>query len=353
MDNPPKKFTRLKILLTCFSVVLLVVLVMSVKNPWELLEVARRAMEHPLWLVLAVAAFGGSLTCGTLRWGILLKALKVPMGWSRAVQLYAVGHFYNILIPGATGGDIVKAGCAVVDHPERKPEAIASILAERLIGFVALAVVVVGVAVFRGEIFSGIEWVRWYCFGFGAAMVLGFGVLLGGRRFLVGKEKSVGSKQLAVSGETPSTAYRLPLTAYRLQKILPIFLRLYDAIHFSMRHPATFGKAFALSLLNHVFTGLCTGLLTLSLGMKGIDLIDVVCVMAVVSSVTAILMTPGGAGVREVALTALLVHINFPKAEAVTVSLLMFGVILLWAAFGGICYAVLRVRQKRNESRRF
>jgi len=339
MNDHPKKFTLLKILMTCVSVGLLVLLVTYVKDPRELLEVAQRAMGRPVWLVLAVAAFGGSLACGTLRWGVSLKALKVPMGWSRTVQLYAIGHFYNILIPGATGGDIVKAGCAVVDHPERKPEAIASILAERLIGFVALAAVVVGVAVFRGEIFSGnLAWVRWYCFGFGAATVAVFGVLIGGRRFFNFRFEILNFRLGRLLHS------KIPNLKSKIQNLKSIFLRLYDAIHFSMRHPATFGKAFGLSLLNHIFTGLCTGLLALSLGMQ-VNLVDVVCVMAVVSSVTAILMTPGGAGVREVALTALLVHIHFPKTEAVTVSLLMFGVILLWAVFGGICYAILRFKK--------
>ena len=318
--------------MVCVSVALLILVVAYLKNPWEILAVVRRAMGRPEWLLCAIIAFGGSLTCGTLRWRILARALGVPMGWRRTVQLYAVGHFYNVLIPGATGGDIVKAGVVATEHPGRRAEAVASILAERLIGFVALAAVVVCVALFRGEIFTGkVAWVRWYCLGFGASTFLGFVAMIAGRRFLKKFEGFRESSPALASARQPS----------RLERLRPVFFRLYDAIHFCMSHPVTFGKAFGLSMLNHIVTGLCAGFLGLSLGM-GLGLVDVVCVMAVVSSVAVLSMTPGGAGVREVALAALLAHVGMQAAEAVAVSLLMFAVILLWAVIGGGFFVALR-----------
>ena len=86
------------------------------------------ALQSPLWLALAVAVFAGSLACGAARWMALLRALSIPMKPARAIQLYIVGHFFNAVVPGATGGDVVKAAYAAADHAEQRPEAVASIV---------------------------------------------------------------------------------------------------------------------------------------------------------------------------------------------------------------------------------
>ena len=326
----PRKRAILQPFAILVSIGLLAWVVCRLKDPRELSAAFLQAWQSPQWLLMGILAFGGALACGTLRWWILLKALSIPMKASRTVQLYAVGHFYNIIIPGATGGDVVKAGCAVLEHPEKRPEAVASILAERVIGFLALAVIVTLVAAFRGDIFTDhLRWVRWFCFAFGTATFVAFGLLFGVDVGFLFTRRHGGTEDGELGGWRG------------------LVLRLYEAMRLCSRHPQALGKVFALSMGNHVCTALCTGFIGMALGAE-VRMLDVVCVSAVVNAVTAISLTPGGAGVREFATLELLKHIHVTDSIAVTMSLLTFGVILLWAAIGGVCYMILRWKTNEN-----
>jgi len=340
----------LRVLPVLLAAGLMAWVIRGLDDPRRLIDLFREAARRPGWLAAGILAFGGALLCGTLRWALLLRLLRVPMRAARIVRLYAIGHFYNVLIPGATGGDVVKAGCVVHDYPAQRPEAVGSILAERFSGFIALAMLVLAVAVsmpsvFVGAAAEGRSWgeclralalfrplsaaegaavpisgagrAAWlYCIGFGAATLAGTGVLFWSdapRRLLRGGRE----------GE---------LRGWRA-----FLLRLYGAMQISVRDMRVFGEVFALSILNHVFTALCTAWLGGALGLS-VGLVEMVGVMAVVNAVTAVSLTPGGAGVREVATSALLLNIGIAKDSAVAMSLLTYGAILLWALVGGLAH---------------
>ena len=65
-----------------------------------------------------------------------------PLDWVIVAAYFlfctAIGLFFNIVVPGLTGGDLVKAVLAARDHPERKAAAMISVLVDRLIGVLVL-----------------------------------------------------------------------------------------------------------------------------------------------------------------------------------------------------------------------
>ncbi len=73
-----------------------------------------------------------------VRWYLLVRALDLPFTLRNAFRLGAVGTFYNTFLPGAIGGDIVKAVFIARGQPNRKAAAVATVVADRLIGLFGL-----------------------------------------------------------------------------------------------------------------------------------------------------------------------------------------------------------------------
>lgn len=85
-----------------------------------------------LWLL-------GYLCLGGLRWYLLLRGLGLEIRYRKILSLQLIGFFFNTAIPGAVGGDIIKAFYVIREQQgDRKTPAMLTILLDRLIGLAAL-----------------------------------------------------------------------------------------------------------------------------------------------------------------------------------------------------------------------
>jgi hypothetical protein len=112
--------------------------------------------QSPDWLMAAAAAALITIVMALqfFRWYLLVKAVELPFTPRNALRLGLVGYFYNIFLPGAIGGDIVKAVFIAGDNPTRKPVAVATVLTDRLLGLfglVLLASIVGGLLWLTGD----------------------------------------------------------------------------------------------------------------------------------------------------------------------------------------------------------
>ncbi len=91
------------------------------------LAAAASALVLPLIILLA------------LRWMIFLRQQKISVSFPTVAALTWAGQFFNSVLPGSTGGDVVKIMqiCRLV--PDRKPEAASSVILDRLTALAALA----------------------------------------------------------------------------------------------------------------------------------------------------------------------------------------------------------------------
>ena len=121
-------------------------------------ETLAGAFRRPGWLAAGVALFSVSLLSGLLRWYVLLRTLRLPVPFPDALRLYATGHCFNVLGPGATGGDLVKGAWIAVRCPGRRAEAVASIAAERLIGLFAMSALLAALTFVRADFFDAAAW---------------------------------------------------------------------------------------------------------------------------------------------------------------------------------------------------
>ncbi|MEC9096947.1 MAG: lysylphosphatidylglycerol synthase transmembrane domain-containing protein [Planctomycetota bacterium] len=101
-----------------------------------------------LLLGLVVALAGLSLTF--IRWFFLVRALDIEFKLKDSFRLGFIGYFSNFLSLGVVGGDAIKAIFISRERPDKKPEAVSSVLLDRVMGLYALTVVC-AIASFAGN----------------------------------------------------------------------------------------------------------------------------------------------------------------------------------------------------------
>ena len=88
-------------------------------------------------LAIAVAISLVSLQLTFVRWWVLVRAQDLPFTLGNAFRLGLIGLFWNTFLPGAVGGDAVKA-YYLAREQDRRTVAVSTVLLDRAIGLWAL-----------------------------------------------------------------------------------------------------------------------------------------------------------------------------------------------------------------------
>jgi uncharacterized protein (TIRG00374 family) len=89
--------------------------------------------------LLAAFSIGLASTALTfVRWRMLVTALGIPFRLRDAVALGFIGHLFTFFTVGVVGGDVVKAYYIARHRPDRKAEAVATVILDRVAGLLAL-----------------------------------------------------------------------------------------------------------------------------------------------------------------------------------------------------------------------
>lgn len=92
--------------------------------------------------VLGVVPAIGFLVLATLfaitRWWRLLALIGCPTSWMTALRVTYVGLFFNLIVPGMSGGDVARAIIVVREHPDRRADALMSVVVDRVLGLIAI-----------------------------------------------------------------------------------------------------------------------------------------------------------------------------------------------------------------------
>lgn len=94
-------------------------------------DLGRMALGFAIYMVALVLTF--------VRWSILVRALGLPFRLRDALRLGFIGNVFNLVIPGAVGGDVVKAAFLCREQA-RKTQAVASMVIDRVLGLLGLFV---------------------------------------------------------------------------------------------------------------------------------------------------------------------------------------------------------------------
>lgn len=107
-------------------------------NREQIAEVFRGRIDYRLFAVaLAINLTGLMLTF--VRWYVLVRALGLPFRLLDAIRLGFIGNVFNLVVPGAVGGDFIK-GAFLVREQARKTQAVASMVIDRVLGLLGLFV---------------------------------------------------------------------------------------------------------------------------------------------------------------------------------------------------------------------
>ncbi len=320
---PPPTIRRRKIALTASAIVLAVILmtvfVLRAGDMHALGATLRSGARNPRYLIPGMALFSVSLLCGLTRWYILLRTLNLPVKYREALRLYASGHFFNVVGPGATGGDFVKAAWIAATCPGQRTTAITSIAAERLIGLVAMVVFVTTISLFRRDFFENSPILAAFrlCIYIACGVALSVLVLL----------TRVDWNRVARHAHPRPGSIR--------DTLLQTLLRVWETFRICLTHPLATGAAFALSILNHITDVCCYFLLSRAIGMQ-IAFRDLLVISPIANTIAALPVTPGGAGVRENTLQWMMDIVHVPRHESTALGILMFATILGWALIAGL-----------------
>ena len=327
-------------LLTFGGTLLLAAFVVWASNPARLLELA--ANLNPRWLPLLAATALGTTAASVWKWSLLLRArpggLAVPT-FLPLLGLYATGQFYNQVLPSNTGGDVVRgellAGrlrAAGGVAGTGRPEAYASITAERFTGLAVLVLMAVPTALVPAFWGSPMLMV-----GILAGTLLSVSVMASVLLIRPGAPEA-SAKPLRPAGLTARTRSRVLKLLAGVRRKLGAFsagLRAYR------HHPRTLGAALALSLLFYVLAVASVMIAARCFGHV-IPFLPAAAATAAVLVVSLLPISINGLGLWEASFLATFEALGLGGELGLAVALLIRARDLGWAVIGAAIAAALQ-----------
>lgn len=301
------------------SLGIVVWLVVDTGNNQAFIDLAHQPKDWTLLALALVSGLGGVLLT-FVRWHALMRALGLAFSMKDALRLGFLGYLLNFVSFGAVGGDLFKAVCIARQFPGRRPEAVATVILDRVIGLYMLFVMASVAILLTGQLQNSHEAVRIIARGALAATATG----------------TAGMLVLLIPGVTQGGFSSM---LKRLPKVGPVFGKLLGAIRIYRSRWGVLLASAALSVGVHTLSTISVYLVARGLPGECPSLADHF-VMIPLAFVTGVLPLPGnGLGAFEAVVDKLyeLVPADVQVAEgyglvvslcyrAVTVAIALIGV---------------------------
>src|SRR5689334_10075078 len=114
------------------------ILAWLVFNGWDAFE--KLSAKTIDWPMLGAALICTLVMAGLsyVRWHILIRAVGIDARLIDSLRLGALGFALNFVAPGSVGGDFFKAIFLAHGHPGRRPEAVATVVVDRVMGLLTM-----------------------------------------------------------------------------------------------------------------------------------------------------------------------------------------------------------------------
>lgn len=219
--------------------------------------------------------------CG-IRWFLILRAFGLSLRLRRVIEILAIGEFFNVFLPGGTGGDVVRVVNVVRALPEARLRAAVSVFADRAIGLYGMLLVAMFLIVANSElVFThvGTELMAW------GVVALFAGITVGGGG-LVLAVRPLQSLRLLRSWEERGGLYRFPGQAIAFLSVFRGSL-------------PTMAVSIAISILASLLCVACVVAFALVHSGHWLGPVAYACAAVLSMLANAIPLTPGGIGVAE------------------------------------------------------
>lgn len=265
-----------------------------------------------------------------VRWKMILDAQEMHLGWRRVNSIFFIGLFFNSFMIGPTGGDLVKAYYTARETHHKKTEAVSTILIDRIIGLLALALLVGVMILVRWDFFMGNPVSRMYAWPAltACAIMAGGGIVAFSVHIFEVFPWIKRWNHVRIVG-----------------KVLDTVERVYNAFYVCRANPRLLLRLVLASLAvqtSFVVVGWCVGK---ALGIE-VAFIDYLSFSPLVGLIGGIPITPGGTGIREAVSIHLWSALNVSSDKALLLAFIPYLSMLVWGLPGGILF----LRQGKESS---
>ena len=312
-----------KILLTILQIVVTVaVLIWVFHDPvkrGQMAEAMRTADYR--WILAAAGVYLVVELCAAIRWQILLRVQNIRLSWRRMFGLFFIGMFYNQLLPGGTGGDIIKTYLLLKETAQNKTGALLAVLFDRLIGLVGIIAITGTLIALRCQWLSQKPETRellWVLLAILGSAILGL------------------LTSFIVSGF--DLLHRLPDRFPMREKLI----ELSSAYHLYAHHWTATLLAFGASVVAHLTTFTTFLFVAYALHAR-VPVLDFFAVMPIERTISSMPISFAGVGLREKVLQVMLHGLcGVPEAVAALIGSLSFLVMVICCLPGGVVYFFYR-----------
>lgn len=283
----------------------------------------RQMLRSPSLVAMDLGVFVFATLLGTLRWRALLTMVDVRPRFFRLLQLQLSALFFNVVIPGNVGGDVVKALYVARDaKPEARPTILLIVFLERLLGLIGLVVLGSVVVLVRGAAIWSQPLLRPLA---ATVLALGAGTAVGLSLFLLVMNKAGARIATYTSGTT---------------KLAKLLNQLVQALRLVSGAPGALFKALVFSLGIHALgIGFFT-ILVRVIGGHDVDFGEMATVYPLGILTLILPVSPSGLGVGHVAFDKLFDAIGL-SGGATVFNVYLLGTIAPYLA-GFIPYLALK-----------
>ena len=275
---------------------------------------------QPHLLLILTLLTGLNLLLANWRWTLLLQARGFAVRHRDTFPLYLIGLFFNYAIPGAIGGDVVKAFYLTKDHPKRKIEAVTTVAMDRLLGLYAMAMLaLMAILLDLNLVLTNLrmQWVALIIFALFLAMSLFF--ISAFSSWL--KSRPVFQIRLA----------RLPAGA--------TFLGLYESVHAYRAHWPVLGKTLLISLAAQFVAVFFMWVVGQALGYREVSPITYLFAVPIGFMLSALPLSPAGVGVGQMAFLFLFsLHLGTSSEVGPAVITVFQIALFAWGLVGAVFY---------------
>lgn len=267
--------------------------------------------------------FGGTvlfvaIAVSFVRWWTLVNAVGLSLRLGDAMVMGYVGYAFNLLLPGAVGGDLVKS-VMIARRQSRRVAAITTVVMDRIVGLMGLVIitsVIGGCYVLFGDPAAQIKSIALASFLFSPFIIIGLIVIF--------------SRTIVESKPVQMLANH--------SKLGGIVSGALDAIRAYRSNPGAIVTAIALTLLGQSLLVWGIWLVGAALHPVAAPLTSHFLLMPLGLSAGAVPLTPGGLGVLDVAIVELYKIAGHQPASAVAMMLGYRLMQVIMSVFGFALY---------------
>jgi uncharacterized protein (TIRG00374 family) len=287
--------------------------------------------SDPVLLGAGLLMFGLIAQIGVWRWQLLLRAQGIRLPFVAAHRLTFIGFFFNNVVPGPTGGDVIKA-VYVARGAARRTPAVMTVLVDRVLGLAALALIALGALLTQLDNPSYRE-LSWFVFGFLGLIAVAMVVFFSRRvRRVLGLDALID---------------RLPAAQ---------LIRKADEAMFAWRHrKGALLVGLLLSFANQLsiqvmMWTIAAGLHVTTRAGDPLAATDYMIVLPVAFIASSLPVLPGGWGLRETAFAVCFHFVGVDRNPAVALSVMNGMIQTAWGLLGGVYFLLGRAAGEFREA---